>query len=170
MIVYRNFKGDEFNTEQEYTNDLNKLLKTPISKFDSDDLNSYINEYFPERFRNTQTLVPFKSVKDDKIYSMKSPDVIMVSVTSVEPDCDCVVLNISASNRCDDKFKDYDNLCSGINLSTNYSLRGDILLKDFKAEVMKILKKVCKNWLNYEINEMTKMLIEFISRKTVNHK
>lgn len=162
MIIYRNFKGDEFNTEREYTNDLNKLLKTPISKFDSDDLNRYIDEYFPERFKGTQICVPFKSVKDGEIYSRVSPDAIRASSIMVEPDR--VVLSISVSNRCDDKFKDYDNLYSAITLSTNYSLRGDILLKDFEVEFMKMLKKVCKNWLNYEINEMTKMLTEFIKK------
>lgn len=160
MIIYRNFKGEEFKTKKEYDDNFKKLMNTSIFKFNSGDLNEYINEYFPERFKSIQTCVPYKSVKDGKIYQKEADDVIKVEVMNVYSKY--IVLTITVSNRCDDKFKDYDNLYSGISLSTNYALRENILLKDFEKEVMKILKKVCNNWLEYEMKDMNKMLNDFI--------
>lgn len=164
MLIYRLFNGKEFDNEKEYEDNLKKLMNTKIIDFSEYELNCYINEYFSERFRNSQRMVAFKSVKNNETYLKVSDDAISISVDRYN-DKKYVALQFITNISCDDKFKDYYNLYSNINLTTNYLLDGEILLRDFEKEVMKILKKVCNNWLQYEIKDISKMLNNFINEK-----
>jgi hypothetical protein len=168
MIIYRNFKGEEFKTEKEYEDNLKRLMNTKIIDFSEYHLNSFINEYFPERFRNSQMAVPFKSIKDNKTYYGISDDVITINVKNINRNNygeNYIVLEFVKTMRCDDKFIDYNNCCSSINLTTNYLLNGETLLRDFKKEVMNTLEKVCKNWLQHEIKDMSEMLNKFLIKE-----
>ena len=120
MIKYVNFKGQSFNTESEYNENMNELLNQPLKKFERSDLQNFIDEFFKPPFSNTWRNGIVKIGLDSCFNGYR----------------------IDFYSSIADKDENYM-----LKFSTkNYCINCDILLKDFKKEVRKLFKEVLNNW------------------------